>query len=196
MIKPEEIVSLHLHPQFQPLSLAFALAYPLQDTDTVIVRPSPHVASAERSLECLSEPPARLQDNDPIVSLFQHPEFQPMALYPKAMVFHSSPVTVTIRGQSQESHYAAYEDEGQAAVELTHPKRPAAAKSAASRKPKKAKVFTPPQDNARQKSKAVIDALNAASGGKNDRAAALAAKRMRGITKRPSGMWVSCNTES
>jgi hypothetical protein len=40
----------------------------------------------------------------------------------------------------------------------------------------------------------VIDALNAASGGKNDRAAALAAEHMRGIWKRPSGKWVSCNT--
>jgi hypothetical protein len=45
-----------------------------------------------------------------------------------------------------------------------------------------------------QKSKAVIDALNAASGGKNDRAAALAADYLRGITKLPSGKWVSCNT--
>jgi hypothetical protein len=66
VIKPEETVSLHLHPQFQPLSLA----YPLQEQDTDIVRPSPHVAS-ERSLECLSEPPTRLQDNYPIVTLSQ-----------------------------------------------------------------------------------------------------------------------------
>jgi hypothetical protein len=48
---------------------------------------------------------------------------------------------------------------------------------------------------ARQKSKAVIDALNAASGGKNDKAAALAAEHMRGITKLSSGKWVSFNTE-
>jgi hypothetical protein len=98
MIKPEEIVSLHLHPQFQPLSLASALAYPLQeqdtDTNTDTERPSPDVASG-RFLECLSEPPARLHDNYPIVTLSLHPEFQPMALYPKDMVFHSSPVTVT-----------------------------------------------------------------------------------------------------
>ena len=40
---------------------------------------------------------------------------------------------------------------------------------------------------ARQKSKAVIEALNAASGGKNDRAAALAAANMRGKHKGPSG---------
>jgi hypothetical protein len=117
-----------------------------------------------------------------------------MALYPKDMVFHSSPVTVTARGQSQDSHYAAYENEGQAAAELAHPKRPAG-KLAASRKPKKAKVFIPPQDNARQKSKAVIAALNAASGRKNDTAAALAAEHMRGTYKCPSGKWVSCNTE-
>jgi hypothetical protein len=48
---------------------------------------------------------------------------------------------------------------------------------------------------ARQKSKAVMDALNAASGGKNIRTAALAAEHMRGISKCPSGKWVSCNTE-
>jgi hypothetical protein len=116
-----------------------------------------------------------------------------MALYPKDMVFQSSPVTVTARGQSQDSHYAAYENEGQTAAELTDPKRPAR-KSTASRKPKKAKVFIPPQDSARQKSKAVIDALNAASGGKNDRAAALAAEHMRGISK-CRGKWVSYITE-
>jgi hypothetical protein len=106
-----------------------------------------------------------------------------MSLYPKDMVFHSSPVTVTIRGPSK--------NEGQAAAELTHPKRPAR-KSAASRKPKKAKVFIPPRDTAEHESKAVIDALNAASGGKNDRAAALAAEHMRGTWKGPSGTWVSC----
>jgi hypothetical protein len=44
---------------------------------------------------------------------------------------------------------------------------------------------------ARQKSKAVIDALNAASGGKHDRAAALAAEHMRGTSKCPRGKWVS-----
>jgi hypothetical protein len=48
---------------------------------------------------------------------------------------------------------------------------------------------------ARQKSKAVIEALNAASGGKNDRAAALAAEHMRGTYKCPSDKWVSCKTE-
>jgi hypothetical protein len=46
-----------------------------------------------------------------------------------------------------------------------------------------------------QKSKAVIDALNAASGGKNGKAAALAAEHMRGVTKLSSGKWVSCYTE-
>jgi hypothetical protein len=48
---------------------------------------------------------------------------------------------------------------------------------------------------AQEKSTAVIDALNAAGGGKNDRAAALAAKHMRGTWKGPSGKWVSCITE-
>jgi hypothetical protein len=45
------------------------------------------------------------------------------------------------------------------------------------------------------KSNAVIDALNAASGGKNDTAAGLAAEHMQGITKSPAGKLVSCNTE-
>jgi hypothetical protein len=49
---------------------------------------------------------------------------------------------------------------------------------------------------ARQKSKAAIDALSAASGGKNDRAAVLAAEHMQGKTKSPAdNKWVSCNTE-
>ena len=48
----------------------------------------------------------------------------------------------------------------------------------------KSKVHDPV---ARQKSKARNDALNVASGGTNDRAAALAAKHMRGIFKCPSG---------
>jgi hypothetical protein len=41
----------------------------------------------------------------------------------------------------------------------------------------------------RQKSAATIAAVNAASGGKNDRAAALAAAILRGVTMRPSGKW-------
>jgi hypothetical protein len=56
----------------------------------------------------------------------------------------------------------------------------------------KSKVHNPV---AWQKSKALIDAMSAASGGKNDRAAALAADRVRGISKH-RGKWVSRNTES
>lgn len=41
----------------------------------------------------------------------------------------------------------------------------------------------------RQKAAATIQAVNAASGGKNDRAAALAAAILRGVTMRPSGKW-------
>jgi hypothetical protein len=59
----------------------------------------------------------------------------------------------------------------------------------------KSKVQGPVDPVARQKSKVVIDVLNAASGGKYDRAAALAAEHMRGTSRRPSGNWVSCNTE-
>jgi len=43
----------------------------------------------------------------------------------------------------------------------------------------------------RQKAAANIAAVNAASGGKNDKAAALAAAILRGVTMRPSGKWVS-----
>mmetsp|Transcript_19871 Transcript_19871/g.47319 ORF Transcript_19871/g.47319 Transcript_19871/m.47319 type:complete len:890 (-) Transcript_19871:2547-5216(-) len=41
----------------------------------------------------------------------------------------------------------------------------------------------------REKAAATIQAVNAASGGKNDRAAALAAAILRGVTMRPSGKW-------
>jgi hypothetical protein len=48
---------------------------------------------------------------------------------------------------------------------------------------------------ARETSNAVIQALNAASGGTHYRVAALlAAAHMRGTKKTPSGKWVSCNT--
>ena len=43
----------------------------------------------------------------------------------------------------------------------------------------------------RQKAAATIHSVNAASGGKNDKAAALAAAILRGVTMRPSGKWVS-----
>jgi hypothetical protein len=43
----------------------------------------------------------------------------------------------------------------------------------------------------REKSAATIAAVNAASGGMNDKAAALAAAILRGVTMRPSGKWVS-----
>jgi hypothetical protein len=43
----------------------------------------------------------------------------------------------------------------------------------------------------RDKAAASILAVNAASGGKNDKAAALAAAILRGVTMRPSGKWVS-----
>ena len=41
----------------------------------------------------------------------------------------------------------------------------------------------------RQKAAATIQAVNQASGGKNDKAAALAAAILRGVTMRPSGKW-------
>jgi hypothetical protein len=46
---------------------------------------------------------------------------------------------------------------------------------------------------ASKNSKAVMEALNAASGKKYDREAAMAAIHMRGERKRPFGNWVSCS---
>eukprot|EP00559_Dactyliosolen_fragilissimus_P008583 CAMPEP_0184872464 /NCGR_PEP_ID=MMETSP0580-20130426/41299_1 /TAXON_ID=1118495 /ORGANISM="Dactyliosolen fragilissimus" /LENGTH=690 /DNA_ID=CAMNT_0027375265 /DNA_START=987 /DNA_END=3059 /DNA_ORIENTATION=- len=48
-------------------------------------------------------------------------------------------------------------------------------------------ALKPPVD--RQKAAAAITAMNAASGKKNDKAAALAAAILRGVTMRPSGKW-------
>jgi len=48
-------------------------------------------------------------------------------------------------------------------------------------------VPTSPID--REKSAAAINAMNAAAGHKNDKAAALAAAILRGVTMRPSGKW-------
>ncbi|KAG7364861.1 AP2 domain containing protein [Nitzschia inconspicua] len=68
--------------------------------------------------------------------------------------------------------------------------------------PKKTKKLTPPggpkkknrspqlvEKADRQKAAATIKAVNQASGGKNDKAAALAAAILRGVTMRPSGKW-------
>jgi hypothetical protein len=54
-------------------------------------------------------------------------------------------------------------------------------------KKKRSPVLTDPAE--RQKAAANIAAVNAASGGKNDKAAALAAAILRGVTMRPSGKW-------
>merc|ERR1712161_81529 len=50
---------------------------------------------------------------------------------------------------------------------------------------------TPELNNSleRQKAAAAITAMNAAAGHKNDKAAALAAAILRGVTMRPSGKW-------
>jgi hypothetical protein len=68
----------------------------------------------------------------------------------------------------------------------------AIAKSPASAPKKKNRSPQITDKGERQKSAAAIQAVNAASGGKNDRAAALAAAILRGVTMRPSGKWVSC----
>eukprot|EP00521_Asterionellopsis_glacialis_P017153 CAMPEP_0195296550 /NCGR_PEP_ID=MMETSP0707-20130614/19672_1 /TAXON_ID=33640 /ORGANISM="Asterionellopsis glacialis, Strain CCMP134" /LENGTH=1126 /DNA_ID=CAMNT_0040358085 /DNA_START=428 /DNA_END=3808 /DNA_ORIENTATION=- len=58
----------------------------------------------------------------------------------------------------------------------------------ARRKPKTTNVtLNDPAE--RQKAAAAIQAVNQASGGKNDKAAALAAAILRGVTMRPSGKW-------
>ena len=61
----------------------------------------------------------------------------------------------------------------------------------AKKSPQKKKNRSPQPETPgeRQKSAASIQAVNAASGGKNDRAAALAAAILRGVTMRPSGKW-------
>jgi len=79
-------------------------------------------------------------------------------------------------------------------------KRPAAqttkspakkAKKSPAKTSKKKSKMTAPTQHEKQKATAKIQAVNAASGGKNDKAAALAAAILRGVTMRPSGKWVS-----
>mmetsp|Transcript_9823 Transcript_9823/g.18976 ORF Transcript_9823/g.18976 Transcript_9823/m.18976 type:complete len:826 (+) Transcript_9823:239-2716(+) len=73
---------------------------------------------------------------------------------------------------------------------LLESKNPGSNKKAR-KSPQKKKNRSPQPETAgdRQKSAASIQAVNAASGGKNDRAAALAAAILRGVTMRPSGKW-------
>ena len=63
-----------------------------------------------------------------------------------------------------------------------------AKKSPGAKKKNKSPQLTEKAD--RQKAAQTIAAVNAASGGKNDKAAALAAAILRGVTMRPSGKWV------
>uniref|UniRef100_A0A7S1VUZ6 AP2/ERF domain-containing protein n=1 Tax=Grammatophora oceanica TaxID=210454 RepID=A0A7S1VUZ6_9STRA len=67
------------------------------------------------------------------------------------------------------------------------PKKSSPPKTSSSKNKKKSPVLTDPAD--RQKAAENIQAVNAASGGKNDKAAALAAAILRGVTMRPSGKW-------
>jgi hypothetical protein len=59
------------------------------------------------------------------------------------------------------------------------------------RSPNKKKNKSPKvtEDGERKKAAAAIQDLNVAAGGKNDKAAALAAAILRGVTQRPSGKW-------
>lgn len=80
-----------------------------------------------------------------------------------------------------------------AGVSLLDPKGAKKMKRGASSGTKRKKIATPPITDRveRQKLAANVHAVNAASGGKNDKAAALAAAILRGVTMRPSGKWVS-----
>jgi hypothetical protein len=73
---------------------------------------------------------------------------------------------------------------------LVEPKNPASNKKL-KKSPQKKKNRSPQPETGgeRIKSAAAIQAVNAASGGKNDKAAALAAAILRGVTMRPSGKW-------
>jgi hypothetical protein len=73
---------------------------------------------------------------------------------------------------------------------LLEPKNPASNKKL-KKSPQKKKNRSPQPETGgeRIKSAAAIQAVNAASGGKNDKAAALAAAILRGVTMRPSGKW-------
>jgi hypothetical protein len=222
LIKPEEIVSLYLHPQFQPMSL-----YPKE-----MVFPSSSHVACWRSEESprQNKSPSHLQENYSIHqptapaselpeqpanwSLPPHPSDLSLDKYPVALPL---PIANTLHGHVTNpqhppkigflphfparptSHVTASlypcENKGQTAGSIASKRRAEnAPESGESKKgeSKKAKVAIPyPLDGDRQKSKAVIDALNAASGGKNDRAAALAAEHMRGIIK-CKRKWVSC----
>lgn len=77
-------------------------------------------------------------------------------------------------------------------------KRPATSSTPKASKKTKKSSQTPKKKNRspqlvdkaeRQKAAATIQAVNQASGGKNDKAAALAAAILRGVTMRPSGKW-------
>jgi hypothetical protein len=74
---------------------------------------------------------------------------------------------------------------------------PSSPDSKVTKKPRKSpsktknKVTPQLEGEDRDKAAASILAVNAASGGKNDKAAALAAAILRGVTMRPSGKWVS-----
>jgi hypothetical protein len=92
--------------------------------------------------------------------------------------------------------------QGKPPKKLTKPLKPGIKRpspSSLQKGPAKKKKSSPPKkknkspqitDKAeRQKAAAAIQAVNAASGGKHDKAAALAAAILRGVTMRPSGKW-------
>lgn len=66
-------------------------------------------------------------------------------------------------------------------------KKPRKSSPSSAKKKNKSPQITDRQDH--QKAAATIHSVNAASGGKNNKAAALAAAIMRGVTMRPSGKW-------
>ena len=122
-----------------------------------------------------------------------HPSVPPqhMAPYGSATATQRSSIT---KGQKKKSKTAASSKRPSAAMGAVDIKAALATQPGSQKKQrkspaKKRKVTPAAQD--RQKSAAAIQAVNARSGGKNDRAAQLAAAVLRGVTMRPSGKWVS-----
>ena len=122
-----------------------------------------------------------------------HPSVPPqhMAPYGSATATQRSSIT---KGQKKQSKTAASSKRPSAAMGVVDIKTALATQPGSQKKQrkspaKKRKVTPAAQD--RQKSAAAIQAVNARSGGKNDRAAQLAAAVLRGVTMRPSGKWVS-----
>ena len=114
---------------------------------------------------------------------------QPSLLKPKKdksnsneMTTTTSMLTTTLSAKAGKRSSPGVEEQGKNKMKKTS--------GTASGQPKKKNKSPQLTDRVeRQKAAATIQNLNAASGGKNDKAAALAAAVLRGVTMRPSGKW-------